>query len=257
MSDKKVSFNEVLMTIGALFIAAMFFIPLPSEVLDVFARIEFVLASAILIYSLTRYSQLLPRLVLIYSGFAVGLNLSLCSLMLSGLRKGITESQLSFMSEKINGGLFINMLFLVLFIATIIFLSVGTKRVAEKAARLALDTMNQKLFDIDNEVIWHNFDRVEARFLKEEIKTKIDFFSCMEGSVKFLTGSVKASLFMVLIEIAGGTLIEKYRNGKSMLESITNAVALTTENVKLFLPSLVLVSIAIGFKITKQSREEA
>ncbi len=249
MSDKKVSFNEVLMTIGALFIAAMFFIPLPSEVLDVFARIEFVLASAILIYSLTRYSQLLPRLVLIYSGFAVGLNLSLCSLMLSGLRKGITESQLSFMSEKINGGLFINMLF----IATIIFLSVGTKRVAEKAARLALDTMNQKLFDIDSQHI----DLDDAKLLKGEIRTKIDFYSCMDGSVKFLTGSVKASLFMVLIEIAGGTLIEKYRNGKTMLESITNAVALTTENVKLFLPSLVLVSIAIGFKITKQSREEA
>ena len=237
------------MTIGALFIAAMFFIPLPSEVLDVFARIEFVLASAILIYSLTRYSQLLPRLVLIYSGFAVGLNLSLCSLMLSGLRKGITESQLSFMSEKINGGLFINMLF----IATIIFLSVGTKRVAEKAARLALDTMNQKLFDIDSQHI----DLDDAKLLKGEIRTKIDFYSCMDGSVKFLTGSVKASLFMVLIEIAGGTLIEKYRNGKTMLESITNAVALTTENVKLFLPSLVLVSIAIGFKITKQSREEA
>ena len=249
MSDKKVSFNEVLMTIGALFIAAMFFIPLPSEVLDVFARIEFVLASAILIYSHTRYSQLLPRLVLIYSGFAVGLNLSLCSLMLSGLRKGITESQLSFMSEKINGGLFINMLF----IATIIFLSVGTKRVAEKAARLALDTMNQKLFDIDSQHI----DLDDAKLLKGEIRTKIDFYSCMDGSVKFLTGSVKASLFMVLIEIAGGTLIEKYRNGKTMLESITNAVALTTENVKLFLPSLVLVSIAIGFKITKQSREEA
>ena len=249
MSDKKVSFNEVLMTIGALFIAAMFFIPLPSEVLDVFARIEFVLASAILIYSLTRYSQLLPRLVLIYSGFAVGLNLSLCSLMLSGLRKGITESQLSFMSEKINGGLFINMLF----IATIIFLSVGTKRVAEKAARLALDTMNQKLFDIDSQHI----DLDDAKLLKGEIRTKIDFYSCMDGSVKFLTGSVKVSLFMVLIEIAGGTLIEKYRNGKTMLESITNAVALTTENVKLFLPSLVLVSIAIGFKITKQSREEA
>ena len=249
MSDKKVSFNEVLMTIGALFIAAMFFIPLPSEVLDVFARIEFVLASALLIYSLTRYSQLLPRLVLIYSGFAVGLNLSLCSLMLSGLRKGITESQLSFMSEKINGGLFINMLF----IATIIFLSVGTKRVAEKAARLALDTMNQKLFDIDSQHI----DLDDAKLLKGEIRTKIDFYSCMDGSVKFLTGSVKASLFMVLIEIAGGTLIEKYRNGKTMLESITNAVALTTENVKLFLPSLVLVSIAIGFKITKQSREEA
>ena len=249
MSDKKVSFNEVLMTIGALFIAAMFFIPLPSEVLDVFARIEFVLASAILIYSLTRYSQLLPRLVLIYSGFAVGLNLSLCSLMLSGLRKGITESQLSFMSEKINGGLFINMLF----IATIIFLSVGTKRVAEKAARLALATRTQKLFDIDAQHI--DFD--DAKLLKGQIRTKMDFYSCMDGSVKFLTGSVKASLFMVLIEIAGGTLIEKYRNGKTMLESITNAVALTTENVKLFLPSLVLVSIAIGFKITKQSREEA
>lgn len=253
MSDKKVSFNEVLMIIGAVFIAAMFFIPLPAEVLDVFARIEFVLASAILIYSLTRYFQLMPRLVLIYSGFAVGLNLSLCSLMLSGLRKGITESQLSFMSEKINGGLFINMLFLVLFIATIIFLSVGTKRVVEKAVRFALDTMTQKLFDIDSQHI----DLDDAKLLKGEIRTKIDFYSCMDGSVKFLAGTVKASLFMVLIEFAGGTLIEKYRNGKSMLESINNAVTLTKENVKLFLPSLVLVTIAIGFKITKQSREES
>ena len=253
MSDKKVIFNEVLMTIGALFIAALFFIPLPAEVLDVFARIEFVLASAILIYSLTRYSQLLPRLVLIYSGFAVGLNLSLCSLMLSGLRKGITEFQLSFMSEKINGGLFINMLFLVLLVASIIFLSVGTKRVAEKAARLALDTMNQKLFDIDSQHI----DLDDAKLLKGEIRTKIDFYSCMDGSVRFLAGSVKASLFMVLIEITGGTLIEKYRNGKTMLDSITNAVALTTENVKLFLLSLVLVTIAIGFNISKQSREES
>ena len=52
---------------------------------------------------------------------------------------------------------------------------------------------------------------------------------------------------MFLIEIAGGILIEKYRNGKSILESINNALALTTENVKLFLPSLVLVTIAIGF----------
>lgn len=42
---------------------------------------------------------------------------------------------------------------------------------------------------------------------------------------------------MFLIEITGGILIEKCRNGKSMLESINNAVALTTENVKLFLPS--------------------
>ena len=77
------------------------------------------------------------------------------------------------------------------------------------------------------------------------------------GSVKFLAGNVKASLFMFLIEITGGILIEKCRNGKSMLESINNAVALTTENVKLFLPSLVLVTIAIGFNISKQSREES
>ena len=216
MSDKKVSFDEVLMTIGAVVFAAMLFIPFSAVVLDVFARIVFVLASAIMIYSLTKYFKLMPKLILLYSLISLALNISLGRLMLSGLRNGITVPQLSFMSAKVSGGMFTNILLLVLFITVIIFLSVGTKRIAEKAVRMDL-----------------------------------------VGSVKFLAGNVKASLFMVLIEITGGTLIEKYRNGKTMLESITNAVALTTENVKLFLPSLVLVSIAIGFKITKQSREDA
>lgn len=215
MSDKKVSFAEVLMTIGAVIFAAMLFIPFSAVVLDVFARIVFVLASAILIYSLTRYFKLMPKLILLYSLISLAFNISLGRLMLSGLRNGITEPQLSFMSAKINGVLLINILFLVFFVATIIFLLVGTKRIAEKAVRMDL-----------------------------------------VGSVKFLAGNVKASLFMVLIEITGGILIEKYRNGKSMLESINKAVALTTENVKLFLPSLVLVTIAIGFKITKQACQE-
>lgn len=216
MSDKKVSFAEVLMTIGAVIFAAMLFIPFSAVVLDVFARIVFVLASAILIYSLTRYFKLMPKLILLYSLISLAFNISLGRLMLSGLRNGITEPQLSFMSAKVSGGIFTNILLLVLFITVIIILSLGTKRIAEKAVRMDL-----------------------------------------VGSVKFLAGNVKASLFMFLIEIAGGILIEKYRNGKSMLESINNAVALTSENVKLFLPSLVFVTIAIGFKITKQSREES
>lgn len=138
MSDKKVNFDEVLMTIGAVIFAAMLFIPFSAVVLDVFARIVFVLASAILIYSLTRYFKLMPKLILLYSLISLALNISLGRLMLSGLRNGITEPQLSFMSEKINGGLFINILFLVLFVVTIIFLSVGTKRIAEKAVRMDL-----------------------------------------------------------------------------------------------------------------------
>jgi len=84
MSDKKVSFNEVLMTIEALFIAAMLFIQFSAEVMDVFARMVFVLSSAIMIYSLTKYFKLMPKLILLYSLISLAFNISLGRLMLSG-----------------------------------------------------------------------------------------------------------------------------------------------------------------------------
>ena len=54
MSDKKVSFNEVLMTIGALFIAAMFFIDLVQQVNGVFLRVISYADKASRIYAKTK-----------------------------------------------------------------------------------------------------------------------------------------------------------------------------------------------------------
>ncbi len=206
--------EDKLMVIWALVLAAMLFIPFPVVIMDVFARIQFILGSAILIYSFSRYIRWMPTLIRIYSGYSMALNVGLARLMIVGLRNGITEPQLSFMSGKSNGGILINLVFLVLFVAELIFLSFGIKRVGKKAK----------------------------------------YYPNLNYSIRFLTGVVQASIFIVMVELAGGILVETYRNGKALLESITTAITLTTENIKLFLLSLVLVTVAIGFKLIE--REE-
>ena len=239
MGNKKENINEVVVVMIAVILAAMLFIPIPAEWLDILVKIQFIISTAVLIYSLTSYFKSMVKLVLYYSVTSLAINISLCCLMLQGLRNGIIKYQLSFMGGEVSGGLIINTIFLLIFLAIIIIISLLTKTVTESIVRYFLDSMNGN-----------------SEFVKEELKSKIDFNLSLDRGIKVLVGNVHISVFFYLLEIVNGTLIEKYRNGKILLESVSNAIKLTLCNIKVFLPSLVFVSIAIVLKVTKMNKTE-
>ena len=82
----------------------------------------------------------------------------------------------------------------------------GTKA-AEVTARFALDTMNQRFFDIDNKLNSGLISEEEAEQQKEKVRQDIDFFSNLDGSSRFLAGNMKALIFIYVISIAGGCLV--------------------------------------------------
>ncbi len=256
MGNKKENINEVVVVMIAVILAAMLFIPIPAEWLDILVRIQFIISTAVLIYSLTSYFKSMVKLVLYYSVTSLAINISLCRLILQGLRNGIIKYQLSFMGGEVSGGLIINTIFLLIFLAIIIIISLLTKTVTESIVRYFLDSMNGKLCEIDNKCSTNLIMNGNSEFLKEELKSKIDFNLSLDRGIKVLVCNVHVSVFFYLLEIVNGTLIEKYRNGKILLESVSNATKLTLCNIKVFFPSLVFVSIAIVLKVTKMNKTE-
>ncbi len=100
----------------------------------------------------------------------------------------------------------------------------GTKA-AEATARFALDNMNERLFDIDNKLNSGAITEEEADQQKEKVRQDIDFFSCLDGSSRFLEGNMKALIFIYVISITGGCLVGVLQNSYSVQDAL-NIVSL-------------------------------
>lgn len=98
-------------------------------------------------------------------------------------------------------------------------------KAAEASARFTLDNMNQSLFDIDNKLNSGAITEEEAEQQKEKVRQNIDFFSCLDGSSRFLEGNMKALIFIYVISIAGGCLVGVLQNSYSIHDAL-NIVSL-------------------------------
>ena len=72
-------------------------------------------------------------------------------------------------------------IFIILIVVQVLVVTKGAGRVSEVAARFSLDSMNQKLFDIDNRLNSGAIDEAQAEILKEAVRRDIDLYSNMDG----------------------------------------------------------------------------
>ena len=88
----------------------------------------------------------------------------------------------------------------------------GTFEFGKQWTRFSLDNMNQNLFEIDNKLSSGAITEEDAEQQKEKVRQDIDFFSCLDGSSRFLEGNMKAMIFIYMISIAGGCLVGVLQN---------------------------------------------
>lgn len=99
------------------------------------------------------------------------------------------------------------------FVAVILFVIVkGSSRMAEVSARFSMDTMNCKLFDIQNQLSNQKLTIQEADFYKEQVRNEVDFYSKMDATSKFIKGTIEALSFISVIQLFGGCLISYSKN---------------------------------------------
>lgn len=147
-------------------------------------------------------------------------------------------------------------IFIIIIVIQTVVITKGATRVSEVAARFALDSMNSKMFAVDSELNSGSITDEQAREKKADIQRESDFYAAMDGSSKFVSGNVKAGIFITAINLVGGIVYAMVRHGMSWETAIQTFPQLTIGDGLLSqLPSL-LLSVATGILVTGSNSNE-
>lgn len=250
----------------------LLFIPIPKIFVDLSMILNLALSIIILlvVVQLPRPSdfQTFPRVILFQTLFSLGINISSTRLILAGqIRNGVLIGQSdmvsAFASIVAGDNLVVGfVIFIILIVVQVLVVTKGAGRVSEVAARFSLDSMNQKLFDIDNRLNQGVIDEQQAEVLKAEVRRDIDFYSNMDGSSKFVSGNVKAGIVITVVNLIGGILMgtvlaQMFGNTRmSVTDALQTYSRLTIgDGLTSQLPSLI-ISFATGLLVTGTKSEE-
>lgn len=246
----------------AIVVVLMLILPIPKVLIDFLMTIN--LAVSILILLIVIYTprasnfSSFPQVILFVTLFGLGINISSTRLILTATDMSGQSSMVQTFANIVTGKSVVVgfVIFIILVVVQIIVITKGAGRVSEVAARFTLDSMNTKFFDIDNQQNSGAITAEEAEFKKQEIRRDIDFYSNMDGSSKFVSGNVKAGIFITVVNIVGGFIIGMLQRGMDWKEALNTYTTLTIGDGLLSqLPSLML-SFATGILVTGDKSED-
>ena len=239
---------------------AMFIIPLPTVLLDVFISFNLILSLLVLLTVLynkkpTDFS-LFPTVLLVLTVFSLVLNVSSTRLILThGARfdgKMIKAFSSFVVGTSGKEGLVVGfIIFIVIIAVQVLVITKGATRVSEVAARFTLDSLPGKQMAIDAEFSSGAIDQKEATARKEALQRESDFYGAMDGASKFISGNVKVGIFIIVIDVIGGIIIGASIHGESVPDAVRTYATFTIgDGLVSQLPAL-LISTAMGIVVTR------
>lgn len=258
-----------LIGVVAVVVILMLVLPLPKSLIDFLMTINLALSIIVLLVVVytpraSRFSSF-PQMILFLTLFGLGINISSTRLILmadgtrgmGALQRNQSAMVQAFANIVAGDNIVIGfVIFVILIVVQVVVITKGAGRVSEVAARFTLDSMNTKFFDIDNQLNSGYITEDEARRLKEEIRRDVDFYSNMDGSSKFVSGNVKAGIFITVINLVGGFIVGMVQNRLPFGDSLNLYAHLTIGDGLLSqIPSLML-SFATGILVTGDKSDE-
>jgi type III secretion protein V len=244
------------LAIAALVIAVvgMLIVPLPTPLLDGLLTLNIGVAVALLMAALFSERPLgfgsFPTLLVVTTLFRVGLEVSTTRLILGRGDAGdvVRAFGSSVVSESLVVGLVV---FAVITIVQLVVVSRGAERVAEVAARFALDAMPGKQMAIDAELRGGSIDAETARARRGELERESQLYGSMDGAMRFVKGDAVAAIIIVVINLIGGLVIGIGQKGMSARQAIeTYSLLSIGAGLVAQIPSLI-VAVASGLLVTR------
>lgn len=244
------------LAIAALVIAVvvMLIVPVPRVMLDGLLTLNIGIAVALLMASLFTPTPLgfgsFPTLLVITTLFRVGLEVSTTRLILADADAGSVVH--AFGSSVVASNLVVGLVvFAVITIVQLVVVSRGAERVAEVAARFALDAMPGKQMAIDAEVRSGAIDAETARRRRADLERESSLYGAMDGAMRFVKGDAIAAIVIVVINLIGGLVIGVGSRGLTAGEAIrTYSLLSIGAGLVAQIPSL-LVAVASGLLVTR------
>ncbi|NRF69427.1 FHIPEP family type III secretion protein [Aquincola sp. S2] len=235
-------------------IVALFVLPLPHALLDLLIATNLALSLVLLIAAIYVPSVLslstFPSLLLFTTLFRLGLNIASTKLILLHANAGQiidTFGRLIVGNNVVVGGV----VFTIIAVVQFIVIAKGSERVAEVAARFALDAMPGKQMSIDADVRSGALSSSRAQQRRALLEQECQLHGAMDGAMKFVKGDAIAGIVIALVNIGAGIAIGTLMHSMSVGDALQRYAILTVgDGMVSQIPSL-LVSVAAGIVITR------
>ncbi len=246
--------------LGVIAVVMMLIIPLPTVLLDALMAINLVLSLLILLIVLyTKKAtdfNVFPTILLVTTVFGLALNVSSTRLMLT-LGARFDGRMIQAFSTFVVGsggteGLVVGfIIFIVIIAVQAVVITKGATRIAEVAARFALDALPGKQMAIEAEYNSGAISEEESFRRKNQLQQEVDFYGAMDGSSKFVSGNVKIGILITVVNILGGVIIGMVIHGEPLQNAIGTYISFAIGDGLLSQFPALLVSTATGIIVTR------
>ena len=255
-------FTQIAVAVGVITVVFMLVLPMPTFLLDFFMALNFIINVVILLIVLftdhpTKFS-IFPSLLLVMTIFGLAINVTSTRLILtqgSNFNGAMIKAFSSFVvGSSGTEGLVTGFVVFIIIIAVQVFvITKGATRIAEVQARFSLDFISVKQMSIENEYNSGAISFEEAQQKKEQVQKDADFYGAMDGASKFVSGNVKISIFITIVNILGGLLIGVAFRNENFASALGTYTRFTIGDGLLSqIPSL-LISVASGLIVTRSA----
>jgi len=248
--------SEIFLAFFVLVLILILLIEMPNWVINVSISLNITLGIVLLMLSLYVQKPLelasFPSIILLGTMFRLVLSIASTRLILA---KGDAGEMVHAFGTFVTGGNMIvgGVIFLIITVVQFMVITKGAERIAEVAARFALDAMPGKQMTIDADFNAGLISPEEAVKKREDLQRESNLFGSMDGSMKFVKGDTIAGIIIVIINIVGGLCIGCLMNGMPIAEAVQKYTVLTIgDGLASQVPSL-LMSISAGIVMTRSS----
>lgn len=255
--------SDLLTALAIFGILGVMLVPLPPFLLDLLITFSFTFSILTLLVSLYILRPLefsvLPSLLLIVTLFRLSLNVASSRLILLHGNEGSNAAGkvIGAFGQFVVGGSYIvgAVVFVILVVIQFVVITKGAGRIAEVAARFALDALPGKQMSIDSDLNAGLITGGEARARRLEIAKEADFYGAMDGASKFIRGDAVAGIIITLINILGGLVIGIFQLGLHPGEALQTYTLLTVGDGLVAQIPAVMVSTGAGIVVTRAASE--
>lgn len=252
--------SEILLAGFVLMLILILLIEMPPWIINFSISLNITIGIVLLMFSLYVQKPLelasFPSIILLGTMFRLVLSIAVTRLILS---KGEAGAVIHAFGNFVTGGNLIvgGVIFLIITVVQFMVITKGAERIAEVAARFALDAMPGKQMTIDADFNAGLISPEEAVRKREDLQRESNLFGSMDGAMKFVKGDTIAGIIIVIINIIGGLCIGSLMNGMPIVDAVQKYTVLTIgDGLAAQIPSL-LMAISAGILMTRSSAASA
>ena len=257
--------GDLMFAFAIIMILVILIMPMPVWLLDISLALSITMACVVLMMAIFIEKPIefsaFPLVLLIVTIYRLALNLASTRLILS---RGYMGSDAAGEVIKAFGGFIMGnnfvigvIVFAILVLVNFIVITKGSGRIAEVAARFALDAMPGKQMAIDADLSSGLINEDEARKRREELSKESSFYGAMDGASKFVRGDAIAGLLITFINIIAGIIIGMVQKDMSFSAAGETYTRLTVGDGLVSQVPALIVSVAAGILVSKAGMTES